>query len=260
MVVWQKIYKEQALRMIGSGGDEAKARQADRLMKTYLKARGRNIYSVNKIWAGTNTWWVPLTFLPVWIVNADCVRRMSGDDRTFLSMFLPDNHDKVDTSIIPVEPGFQAESLWWLPDLLSPDPYWALPVTWGALFFANVYNYGGRDLLTGATLRRLQAMPEGTTKRVQTVFYWLAQFQVALSVFLPYCVITAGLPTSVMLYFIGSSATMLIQRPVVNWLVGAKPITVKTEPMVPKPIKALPASLRVRQPLQQQKDNSKKKL
>jgi inner membrane protein COX18 len=231
LVGWRKAYQGMA-QLKFPGGTEANAKQAEAWVQSQLAARRQEIRKHNPHMSPWTRFGLQLSFLPIWILNADVIRRMSGDERTMLSLFFKTSHDKVDTSIVPLEPQFLSEGFLWIPNLVSPDDLWILPMTFGALSVASAWMYAGQGIKKQQA--RLTAMPPGPMKTREAFFLQLSQFVVAASFVFPVFLIRSETASAVVLYLIGSVATQLVQRPLVNWLVGGTKGIEPLEPRVPR--------------------------
>lgn len=213
------------------GGSEEAARQAEAWVQRQLSVRHKMLQKNHKIIGSWSRTALQASFLPVWIANADVVRRMAGEERTLLSLFTKQN-EQVDTSIVPMEPDLQTEAFLWIPSLTSPDDLWFLPLAFGALSVTSTWLAVGKHMKKQQ--RMITGMPSGPMKTTQIMLLQLSQFVMAASFLFPALVIMWELPTAVVLYFIGSVGTQLVQRPIVRWLVGNKKPIEPLEARLPK--------------------------
>ncbi|KAH0843230.1 hypothetical protein FOPE_08289 [Fonsecaea pedrosoi] len=216
---WRIAYQDTA-RIKYPAGREADAKRAEGWVASQLKARKK---AIQKHIPYLPIWVEPvlaLSFIPVWVFSMDCIRRMAGDKRTVTSMFFRSDGGTVDPNIVPAEPGFQTESLWWISDLASPDQLWILPVTYGTLATLSVWlrvrdaakqrpevSYSNSD---DARLRVLAAKTNRALSYVMT----------ALPSVFTYLIIRSDLSTAVVLYLIGTTTTQLVQRPLLARVLG----------------------------------------
>ncbi|KAL2421862.1 hypothetical protein ABEF95_008912 [Exophiala dermatitidis] len=214
---WRKAYQDIAVVKFRDQTQQS-AEAAERWVSKQLQARRKAIRQHSNYLSPLSVFGLQLSFFPIWILNADVIRRMAGDDRTLLSLFLRTNDSKVDTSIVPPEPGLQAESLWWIPDLVSPDHLWILPLTFGALSVASAWMAAGRGM--AKQQERIATMEPGLARQRDIFFLSVSQFIVSASFLFPMFIIRSETPTAVVLYLIGSVGTQLIQRPLVSYLLG----------------------------------------
>ena len=172
------------------------------------------------------------SFLPIWILNADVIRRMVGDERPLLSALIKTD-GKLDTSVVPVEPGLQSESLWWIPDLVSPDHFWLFPMTFGALSIANAWLAFGKNL--PELQRKHDALPLDSKARISSgVIKTMVEFATYAPALITWIIIKSDTPTAVVLYIMSSAAMMLVQRPLVDLLTGRVPKAELLEAKLPK--------------------------
>ena len=106
---WREAYKWRARLQFPSGGTEETAKQAEAWVQSRLSLRHKMLQKSYKIMGAWSRNALQLSFLPIYILNTDAIRRMSGDERTLLSLFIKTN-GKVDTSIVPLEPGLRQKA------------------------------------------------------------------------------------------------------------------------------------------------------
>ncbi|EXJ86147.1 hypothetical protein A1O1_06517 [Capronia coronata CBS 617.96] len=214
---WRKAYQDIAVVKFRDQTQQT-AEKAEAWVSKQLQARRKAIRKHSNYMSPLSIFGLQLSFLPIWILNADVIRRMAGDDRTLLSLLVSTDHNKVDTTVIPPEPGLQAESLWWIPDLVSPDHLWILPLMFGALSVASAWMAAGRGMAKQQV--KISTMEHGVAKQREIFFLSVSQFIVAASFLFPVFIIRSETATAVVLYLIGSVGTQLVQRPLVSYLLG----------------------------------------
>lgn len=214
---WRKAYQDIAVVKFRDQTQQS-AEKAEAWVSKQLQARRKAIRQHSNYLSPLSVFGLQLSFLPVWILNADVIRRMTGDDRTLLSLFINTDHNRVDTTIVPAEPGLQAESLWWIDSLVSPDHLWILPLTFGALSIASAWLGAGRGMAKQQV--RISTMEPGVARQREVFFLSVSQFIVAASFLFPIFIIRSETATAVVLYLIGSVGTQLVQRPLVSYLLG----------------------------------------
>jgi len=174
---------------------------------------------------------LPLSFLPIWFLNAETIRRMSGDTRTAMAWIGGRGHvdDSAESVLIPLEPGLELESLAWTSDLISSDPYLILPGIFLCLSVWNARAAVGKapDSFAQNDLRRtlLGRLQLEVPQAVQTVAF----------VF-PLILVWQGIPSAVILYLIGSAATMIVQRPLIKRLMGETKVIKPLNARIPEPM------------------------
>lgn len=214
LLAWRQIYRKSVPRPSGPPTDEDAAK-ANLWVKEKLQMRQaslrRDLPYMNLKWEFI----LPLTFLPIWFLNAETIRRMSGDTRTAMAWIGGRGHadDSPESVLVALEPGLELESLAWTPDLVSADPYLILP---GIFLFLSVWNARAAvgkapDSFLQNELRRtlFGRLSLELPQAIQTVAF----------VF-PLLLIWQGIPSAVILYLIGSAATMIVQRPLIKRLMG----------------------------------------
>ncbi|KIX95264.1 uncharacterized protein Z520_09181 [Fonsecaea multimorphosa CBS 102226] len=220
---WRIAYQDTA-RIKFPGGQETDAKRAERWVSSQLKARRK---AIQKHISYLPVWTEPLlaiSFIPVWVFSMDCIRRMAGDKRTVTSLFFKSSDGStIDPNIVPMEPGFQTESLWWIPDLAAPDHLWILPITYGALATVSVW----LRVREAARLQPDDNHPPLRTGRDEMLKAAAAKFNRGLSYVLTamptvftYLIIRSDLSTAVVLYLIGTTTTQLVQRPLLARVLG----------------------------------------
>ncbi|KAJ9602047.1 hypothetical protein H2200_013407 [Cladophialophora chaetospira] len=208
---WRKAYQETASIKFPRG-TLADAKKAEAWVVEQLKKR-RQAIRKHERYAGS---WVDpalsISFIPIWILSMDCIRRMAGDTRTVTAL-LWEGSDTVSKPSI-VEPGFATESLFWIPSLASADPLWILPLSYGALA-----TYSAWTKVRNTIRQPKSAVPTpleataGISKRLSYVMLGLP------SIFT--CIIIRGdMATALVLYLIGTTVTQLVQRPLLAGVLG----------------------------------------
>ncbi|KIW31382.1 uncharacterized protein PV07_03035 [Cladophialophora immunda] len=217
---WRIAYQDTA-RIKFPSGREADAKKAESWVASQLKARKKAIQKHNSY---LPVWVEPvlaLSFIPVWVFSMDCIRRMAGDKRTVTSLFFRSDGSTVDPNIVPMEPGFQTESLWWIPDLASPDHLWILPITYGALatfsVWTRVREAAKQQTDTGYSNGDADRLRAFSAKFSKTLSYVLT----AMPTVFTYLIIRSDLSTAVVLYLIGTTTTQLVQRPLLARVLGS---------------------------------------
>ncbi|KAK5212597.1 hypothetical protein LTR99_003196 [Exophiala xenobiotica] len=227
---WRQAYQAQAVMKHPAGTDVA-AKKAEAYVQTQLAAKLKDMRKHTKYLGRWSRGALSMSFLPIWFVNADVIRRMSGDDRTILSAFMKTGQE-VDTSTVAIEPGLQNESFLWLPSLVEFDQTWVLPLAFAALSGVSVWQIVGKDM------KRLQSkvtgMERGEAKTRELMFLQLSQLVAASAFVFPLLIIRGELASAVVLYLIGSVGTQTIQRPLVKYALGIKPPADKLEARIPK--------------------------
>lgn len=214
LLAWRQIYRRSAPRPAGARTD-ADAAKAESWVKQKLEMRTA---SLRKDLPYMNQKWeliLPLMFLPVWFLNAETIRRMSSDTRTAMAWIggRGQADDSPESALIPIESGLETESLAWTPDLISADPYLILP---GIFLILSVWN--ARAAVGKQPDPQVQKELQRTRSgRLQLE---LPQAIQVVSFLFPLSLIWQGMPSAVVLYLIGSSATMLVQRPLIKRLMG----------------------------------------
>lgn len=231
LVGWRKAYQGIA-RLKFPEGTESSAKNAESWVQTQLLSRQKEIRKHDTYihpWVRLS---LQLSFVPVWILNADVIRRMAGDERTLLSLFFKSEHGKLDTGLVPAEPALQSESFYWIANLASPDELWILPLTFGALSVASAWMVAGKNMKKQQS--KITGMLPGRRRSVEVFYLQLSQFVVAASFVIPFILIKSETASAVTLYLIGSVATQLVQRPLINLLLGG---TQGIEPLEPRAAK-----------------------
>ncbi|KEF52676.1 uncharacterized protein A1O9_11093 [Exophiala aquamarina CBS 119918] len=243
LLAWRQIYRKSVPRPPGPPTDEDAAK-ANEWVKQKLGMRQlslrRDLPYMNLKWEFI----LPLTFLPIWFLNAETIRRMSGDTRTALAWIGGRGHvdDSPESVLVPLEPGFELESMAWTSDLVSSDPFLILP---GIFLFLSVWNARiavgkAPDTNVQNDLRRTVAgrLSLELPQAIQTIAF----------VF-PLILMWQGIPSAVILYLIGSAATMIVQRPLINRLMGETKVIKPLNARLPEEISILGTSKPKRRPL-----------
>lgn len=204
MVGWRSLYRKQAALRFPPNTPDApvKAEQGVRIQLVKKQKSFEAKYGKNSLLLNLS---LSLSFLPVWVVNLDVLRRMAGVENTVLT---------ASGGTIPVEPTFSSEGALWFSDLTAADPTLILPIAFGAAQVANWYFSGGNKV--NEREKEARAMPAGSAKAravIHVRLYRLLLLVTAASG--PICII-AQVPSGVMLYLLSSAVTMLLQRPILK--------------------------------------------
>lgn len=178
---------------------------------------------------GYRSWvgFLPLAAAPAWIINVDVLRRMVGMKQSMISFFMNETGD-IDPSFIPPDPSLAGESFLWIPHLTMADPLSVLPISLWALIFSQVYlrfkdvpSMSQRQIQNLSTLRaRLQASLSTRFKEISLLF----------GVLLGPWLIAIELPSALILYWIATSGTLVLERLLVNRIMG---VGKTLKPMMP---------------------------
>lgn len=244
LLAWRYVYRKAAVSARGRRpATEADAEKAAAWVTQRLEERKTSLKKDLPYMEPKWEWVLPLAFLPVWFLNAETIRRMSSDTRTAMAWIgaRGDTPDTPTSTLIPIEPGLETESLAWTSDLVSADPYMILP---GIFLVLSVWN--ARVALGKAPDAQVQKEMRRTRMgRIQLEIPHVIQL---LSVVFPLSLIWQDMPSAVVLYLIGSSATMLVQRALIKNLMGEtkviKPLNAKL-PRGPKNYDEQTASRRI---------------
>ncbi|RVX70206.1 hypothetical protein B0A52_05539 [Exophiala mesophila] len=234
---WRHIYRRQALARFPPTSPAA-AEEAEKWVQSQLKIRQALLQKDNKVLPSGVPFLLIVSFLPVWILNADVIRRMTGDERT-ITNWLGLTKGTVNAEIVPQEPGFVDQGLPWVTDLVSMDPYYILPLAFGAISLANAYG-ATKALLNPKMKARIfetveRSTPTAMHKYLNTRYLLLnlAQAMAFAAGAFPLYLAYIGPSSALMLYLIGSASAQLVLRPLGKLAVrGSKPFTVM--PMVQK--------------------------
>lgn len=158
-----------------------------------------------------------VSFAPLWISSTDCVRRMAGDTRTITSILAGSAGDSstIASNSIPLEPGFEVESLFWISSLASPDPVWILPMAYGVIATYGVW-------LRVRTSFTQQAESPDVAQWILDKFYKsVSLLMFGGPIYMTQLMIRSDFPSAVVLYLITVSSTFLLQRPLIMRFVGS---------------------------------------
>ena len=174
--------------------------------KKEKQLKGRHGY---QSWMG----WLPWTFLPVWLINADVVRRLIGMDRSIFGLFTNVHPDKV-----PTESAMSHEGLLWFHDLAIADPTHALPIAFWALVGTNIYLMKlERPPMTRKEIGMLSAPVQRFRARAGLLIReTLDLFALLIGPIL----IWQEIPSGLVLYFFGSTATHMLEKRYLKKLLG----------------------------------------
>ena len=169
---------------------------------------------------------VPLLQLPIWLLFIETIRRMCGTYEGLLGLiskgFTTSDGEEVvaDASLseqvsVPVELSMATEGALWFPNLLVPDPLLLLPVMLSLSLFANIlYADHIQNLRTSGVHSKFGVRMSRIMKLVA-----LAAFP-----------LTLHLPSAMLLYWISSSITALLQGLCLNYLLPMPPRVTPCKP------------------------------
>lgn len=227
LLAWRYIYRKAAVAARDrNSASEADAQNAADWVAQKLEMQKASLRKDLPYMETKWEWILPLMFLPVWFINAETIRRMSSDTRTALAWIggQAQADDSPGSVLIPIESGLETESLAWTSDLVSADPYMILP---GIFLIFSVWN---ARVAIGKT-PDAEVQKEMRRTRLGRIQLEIPHAIRVLSVVFPLSLIWQGMPSAVVLYLIGSSATMLVQRSVVKRVMGetkvVKPLNAK---------------------------------
>lgn len=224
LLAWTTAYRTQAARQF-SPNDPQSPLKAERWVRGQLQQKATELQ--NKYGAKSTRWrdtFLGLAFLPVWLVNADTLRRMSGLETSFFAWFMGSSASRIDLSVVPAEPSFTTQGALWFGDLTLADPLLVLPSVFWGLQLLNYYLSGGKDY--HSTKTRLERYARGSPEYLMlqrqlwglNLHFWLAFSSGPL-------LLSAALPTGVVLFLIGSVGSQVIQKPALKWFMRLdKPI------------------------------------
>jgi len=227
LVTWRKVFQARAVKQFPDKTEQA-AKDAETWVQEQLKAKNAILRKDFRVVSKWRTFGLQLSFFPIWILNADVIRRMAGDERSILGI-INGTGDKIDTAVVPPEPEFLSETCLWVSNLVMSDPFWILPITFGLLQFVNIWNATGKSL--HKRREDVAAMPQGPAKIRESFFLQLSEFLVAMTFLFPFILIKNETPTAIVLYLIGSATTQVIQRPLLRKVMDVKE---GVKPAVPK--------------------------
>ena len=174
-------------------------------------------------------WWptlLPLSFLPIWLVNAGVVAAMSGGNtRNILDMLDVDN-----SSLPPPEPGFETEGLLWIPQLNEIDPAYILPISLGMVLFIGLRASASRQHID-RDLQLIRATFAPTAPQRVVAVFWasLGEVMNTMPFLIPLAI--SGASSAVCLFALGSAASQVVLTPITKVLAGARaPI----RPLIPQ--------------------------
>jgi hypothetical protein len=207
MSAWRGVFQEIA-RVKFPGGKESDAMEAESWVVSQLRDRQKALRQHNRY---LGAWVEPVlavSFLPLWILCMDCIRHMAGDYRTVTSLFLGEPNTAL-SNIASLEPGFDTESVLWVPSLVLGDPLWILPISYGALATFSVWIRVRNSIETREEM-----------KFVDRFFRTLSYAMLALPSLFTAVIIYCDMSTALVLYLIGTTVTQLVQRPLLGRLFG----------------------------------------
>lgn len=207
MSAWRSVFQEMA-RIKYPGGKEKNAREAESWVVTHLRDRQK---AMRKHTSYLGVWVEPVlavSFLPLWILCMDCIRHMAGDYRTVTSLFLGEPNTAM-SNMASLEPGFDTESVLWIPSLVLGDPLWILPLSYGALATFSVWARVKNSIGT-----------RGQMKLVDRIFRSFSYAMLALPSMFTAVIIYCDMSTALVLYLIGTTVTQLVQRPLLARFFG----------------------------------------
>ena len=175
-------------------------------------------------WVG----FLPLAAAPAWIINIDVLRRMAGMKHSLISWFMNENGE-IDPSLIPPEPSLALEGFLWIPHLTMADPQSILPITLWALVFSQVY-LRFKDV-PSMTKRQIQNLSSMKKQLLAILRNRIKEFNLLFAILLGPCLVFLELPSALVLYWIATSGTLVLERLLVNRILGVSKTLKLTVPL-----------------------------
>ena len=212
---WRSEFMRQAMRKqeggkIGPGPKAAEAWVEKEVMAKRKMLSARHGY---RPWISL----LPLVSAPAWIINTDVVRRMVGMKQSLISFFQTED-GLIDPSFIPPDASIASEGFFWVPNLAWPDPVWVLPLTLWALVVSQVYlRIKDAPLLSG---KQISNLPTFNQRLLANLTTRLRETGVILGLSLGPILILAEVPGALVLYWVAASGTLVLERLLVQRIVG----------------------------------------
>jgi inner membrane protein COX18 len=168
---------------------------------------------------------LPLVQFPIWIALMEATRNICGVNMGLLRYLnpMPDKDGGSSLDLPGVEPSLASEGAFWFPNLLAGDPTGILPVILGLTIFTNVRL--GFPKMTAAELS-----DQNKFQMWVSTFLWGAQKGLMfMGAWIALTAYTTGMPAGMMLYWIVSSNTAMLQNKFLDKCL-----------FVSKPLEALP--------------------
>ena len=188
-----------------------------------LRKKGREL----RIAMGVQYWKSLLSWvqLPVFLVVIESIRKMCGTQSGLLGLLMKSPGEDAsrveilagtDTgSSLEVRHSLSTEGALWFPDLLLPDPGLILPFMLSGCLFANIMVHDRKEAAAGMTAGKWQLR---LRRSVQMVALAIGPA-------------TLGVPSAILVYWIGSSLCALGQNVFLERYFPGKPVV---EPCKPK--------------------------
>lgn len=181
--------------------------EAQEQLSRELGKRTADLYKEWKI-SQTTINVLPLVQFPIWIALMEATRNICGVNMGLLRYLnpMPDKDGGSSLDLPGVEPSLATEGAFWFPNLLAGDPTGILPVILGLTIFTNVRL--GFPKMTAAELSDQNKMQMW----VSTFLWGAKKGLMFMGAWIALTAYTTGMPAGMMLYWIVSSNTAMLQN------------------------------------------------
>ena len=167
---------------------------------------------------GISMWsaYVPLLQLPIFLVFIETIRQMCSMSSGLLGLLASWISGEEYHSTISVQASLADEGALWFPNLLSPDPYYVLPVVLSGLLYANIAYNQRRQKILGSSRTNQRAI-------LTTV---MKGFSIGM------LLVTPQLPAAMLVYWVSSSGLALLTTFVLDRVIPIAPAMIPCKPLI----------------------------
>ena len=210
MATWRNKFQQEVIEEEKKSGTKFGPEKAEKMVQERQLAKSKEIYDRPRIY--TFSRFIPLLQLPMWLSFMDAIRCMSGQSSRLLKSEV--TNGDAGQSLVPLEPTFGSEGTLWFSNLLVYDSTHMLPILIG---LGLLYSINENAILKWLKLRDRDVVMSRRSN-------WVTRFLSLLALSMPYMAYVRELPSAMMIYWVSGTVFSIFQRPVLEKLVGIKPV------------------------------------
>lgn len=202
---WQNKHRYDVLREEAKTGRRMGEKAANAQILLQVKENRNKIYKKHRIYPVLQ--YLPVLQLPIWLCFMDTLRCMCGYESRFLAPA---------EAFVKNEPGFGTGGILWFQDLLVFDDYLSISTGMAMLYIIN-----GPE-----SIKKWKDRIEGNTTNTKELTYGRRVLKNSLMLYammIPVVAYVANIPGALMLYWFSGTLFTIIQRPLIDKMIGMKP-------------------------------------
>lgn len=208
LIAWTRMCQRKLIQATKARGEHVSPQDAQRRVLELQEKHNAVVYHNYRIRKFAPL--VPFLQMPAWLSMMEALRRMVGIDGGVLQWLNALIDPLAGQFPFAVEASMASEGALWFPDLLSADPYHALPLLLSGLMFTNI-TWGWKvpskkDLAAMTRSQRISArVGIGLKRALQIVSLSIGPIAIA-----------QGFPSGMMVYWLSSTTFATIQTQLIN--------------------------------------------